>query len=188
MANHETNLLETLTEPTEEKHNKLIIDFMYIDLEVCSRCKGTEANLNKAINEVTPMLNTVGYDILVNRVLVGSEEQAISLHFDLSPTIRINGTDIQPASKESNCGSCNTITGIDVDCRVWVYKGKEYTEAPKGIIMDAILAEVYGQSSASNEGKGENFVLSGNLKNFFDQKEKQRSKDDNMCCSSDQCC
>ncbi|QQK76286.1 DUF2703 domain-containing protein [Salicibibacter cibarius] len=172
----------------ESSHNQLIIDFMYIDLEVCSRCKGTESNLDKAINEVTPVLNTVGYNVKVNRVLVDSEEHANTLQFNLSPTIRINGVDIQQVSKESNCGSCNTITGIDVDCRVWMYKGEEYTEAPKGLIMDAMLTEVYGQSPVLNEGKKDNFVLSGNLKNFFDQKEKQSSKDNNACCSSDQCC
>jgi len=34
--------------------------------------------------------------------------------------------------------------GRDVDCREWVYQGKEYTASPKAMIIDAIFREVYG--------------------------------------------
>jgi hypothetical protein len=30
-----------------------------------------------------------------------------------------------------------------VNCRVWVFQGREYLEAPKAMIVDAILREVY---------------------------------------------
>ncbi len=46
--------------------------------------------------------------------------------------------------KESKCESCGDLCGDDVDCRIWLYQGKEYTSPPPAMIVDAILREVYG--------------------------------------------
>jgi hypothetical protein len=61
-----------------------------------------------------------------------------------SPTIRVNGRDVAPETLESECGAdaCGCAPGAS--CRVWSYGGREYTEAPVGLIVDAILSELYG--------------------------------------------
>ena len=161
---------------------------MYIDLEVCTRCKGTEENLNEAITEIANLLKTIGYDVRVNKILVENEEQAEALHFASSPTIRINGKDIQLIAKESNCDTCSSITGSNVNCRVWIYNGKEYTEAPKSLIMDAILKEIYGAGQNREERRKEPYVIPENLKRFFTAKREVKHKD---CCTKGQsaeCC
>lgn len=173
----------------QKARKQLTIDFMYIDLEVCTRCKGTEENLSSAIADVANLLTTTGYDVTVNNILIESEEQAKALQFVSSPTIRINGRDIQLSVIEKNCDSCGTITGSNVDCRVWDYEDKEYTEAPKSLIINAILKEVYGTSPKSDRGKEEQYAVPENLKRFFAAKREIQKQD--SCSSNDKsvkCC
>ncbi|WP_313884891.1 DUF2703 domain-containing protein [Desulfofundulus sp. TPOSR] len=69
--------------------------------------------------------------------------------------------------KESLCESCGDLCGEDVNCRVWVYQGKEYTTPPKGMIIDAILREVYGGPAGAVHGPSKMETLPDNLKRFF---------------------
>ena len=154
-------------EPTTEEAEKrqVVIDFLYLDLAVCTRCKGTGDSLDSALAQVAGVLQASGAEAVVNRIHVDSEEKALQYRFASSPTIRVNGRDIQLAGKESKCESCGDLCGDDVDCRVWLYQGKEYTSPPPAMIVDAILREVYGQPAAA--AVGEPFVLPDNLRNFF---------------------
>ena len=78
----------------------------------------------------------------------------------------MNRRDIQLEGKESKCDSCGDLCGDDVDCRIWLYQGKEYTSPPPAMIIDAILREVYGQPAAAAMAS-EPFVLPDNLRKFF---------------------
>ncbi|MDN5277147.1 MAG: hypothetical protein PWR01_1112 [Clostridiales bacterium] len=154
----------------DAKKKKIVIDFMYLDLSVCDRCKGTEGSLEEAISDVARVLELTGAEVIVNKIHIDSEEKAIQYRFKSSPTIRINGKDIQMEIKESLCESCGDLCGDEVDCRVWIYNGKEYNVPPKAMIVDAILREVYGGSSSSDidENKEEQkYQLPENLKRFF---------------------
>lgn len=156
------------TEPNKE----LTIDFLYLDLSVCERCQGTENSLDQAIHEVSGVLESAGYDISVKKVNIVSEEMAIELKFVSSPTIRINGRDIDLIGKESLCEECGDLCGDQVECRVWVYNGREYNEPPKEMIVNAILREIYGNGMAVKEpetaGQEQAYRLPENLKRFFD--------------------
>ncbi|WP_094606338.1 hypothetical protein SPSIL_029210 [Sporomusa silvacetica DSM 10669] len=154
----------------EHPEKRLLIDFMYIDLTVCERCTGTDASLEETIAEVAKVLKATGYEIEVRKTLIESEEQACELGFISSPTIRINGHDIQLDVKESLCESCGDVCGEEVDCRVWVWQGQEYTTPPKAMIVNAILRYVYGdQQGAQQETK----AVPDNLKKFFAAKNKK---------------
>ena len=152
-------------ESNQEKR-QIHIDFMYIDLSVCTRCKGTGGSLDDAVADVEAVLKAVGIVVAVNKIHITSEQQAQELRFASSPTIRVNGHDIQLEVKESLCESCGDLCGDEVDCRVWVFQGKEYYVPPKAMIVDAILREVYGGRSSA-PAENEEFVLPDNLKNFF---------------------
>ncbi|MBM7582784.1 hypothetical protein JOD02_001653 [Caldicoprobacter guelmensis] len=151
------------------KKKKIVIDFMYLDLNVCERCKGTEGSLEEAVSDVAKVLELTGAEVVVNKIHIDSEEKAIQYRFKSSPTIRINGKDVQLEVRESLCESCGDLCGDEVDCRVWVYNGKEYTVPPKAMIIDAILKEVYGGNSSSDidRNKEEAYELPENLKRFF---------------------
>jgi len=157
----------------DAKKKKIVIDFMYLDLSVCERCQGTEESLEEAIADVKRVLELTGVEVVVNKIHIDSEEKAIQYQFKSSPTIRINGKDIQLETKESLCESCGDLCGDEVDCRVWIYNGKEYNVPPKAMIIDAILREIYNGSGSSqideDENKNEkNYELPKNLKKFFE--------------------
>lgn len=154
---------------SEGSKKKLRIDFLYLDLNVCERCQGTETNLDAAIKEVSTVLEAAGFDIQVNKVNIITRELAFEYEFVSSPTIRINGTDIAIEVKESSCKECGDLCGDDVDCRVWSYEGKEYTEPPKELIINAILKAIYSENTTDSkeQAKTNTYKLPDNLKRFF---------------------
>lgn len=144
---------------------EIIIDFLYLDVTVCDRCQGTDNSLDEAILNVSNVLKATGVEVKLNKINVISEELAKKYKFLTSPTIRINGRDIQMDYKESLCESCGDLCNDEVDCRVWIYQGKEYTKPPKAMIIEAILKEVYGGNSEQNEQ--DEYEIPENLKKFY---------------------
>ncbi len=118
---------------------KLVIDFLYLDLSQCTRCQGTDDTLKNALKEVAGQLEESGYQVLVNKVQINNEVLARKYRFLSSPTIRVNGRDIQLDIVESNCQSCGDLCGDSVDCRVWIYQGKEYDIPPNELIIEGIM-------------------------------------------------
>lgn len=155
----------TSSDSSDINKRELVIDFLYLDVTVCDRCQGADNSLDEAISEVYKVLEATGIDVKVNKINVLSEELAIKYKFLTSPTIRINGKDIQMDYKESLCESCGDLCGDEVDCRVWLYQGKEYTKPPKAMIIEAILKEVYGGNTKEQEQKV--YQVPENLKRFY---------------------
>lgn len=158
---------------TSPEKRSLEIEFLYLDLNVCVPCRGTESSLEEAISEVSRVLEATGIEVHVRKIHVQTEEQALALGFVSSPTIRINGRDIQLEVRESLCESCGDLCGDDVDCRVWVYRGKEYSVPPKGLIIEAILREVYKEPGEDAAIQPRLTELPENLKRFFAARQKK---------------
>lgn len=148
--------------------NQIGIDFLYLDLTVCGRCQGAETNLEEAIDDVIGTLTERGYKVALNKVNICSKELAIEHEFISSPTIRINGEDIALEVRESVCEDCGDLCGDTVECRVWIYDGKEYTEPPKQMIVDAILQAVDRYKDPRPQEAKTPYRLPRNLKIFFD--------------------
>lgn len=168
----------------------LKIDYMYIDLDTCDRCIETDKNLDEAIEAVSNILKETGVEVIVNKIHVQTEEQAIKLGFVSSPTIRINGKDIQINGKETFCESCSDICGDEMDCRVWTYQGKDYDVVPKGMVIEAMLKAIYGNAEESNKDTHKNVKeVPENLKKFFTSVKGSKIKNiKSSCCSSDNSC
>jgi hypothetical protein len=163
------------------------IDFLFLDLETCTRCRGADRNLGSALESVREVLAATGKDVAVNRIHVESAEQARRLRFASSPTIRVEGRDIALELRESPCGSepCTTGCGDSIACRVWVHDGEEHTEPPPAMIVDAILRQVYAAATVATEPDAESFALPENLARFFADRAAAG------CCSADEqgsCC
>jgi len=172
------------------KKRSIVIDFLYLDLSVCTRCQGTDTSLDEALAEVSKVLEATGVEVVVNKINVTNEELAIKHKFISSPTIRVNECDIQMEVKESLCESCGDLCGDEVDCRVWVYQGQEYTVPPKAMIIDAILREVYGGGEDKNAVMQE-YALPENLKKFYRTQKTKEQKTETPCCgssTSSRCC
>ena len=178
------------TTPTTS--TRLRIDFLFLDLETCTRCRGTGRNLESALESARELLTATGTEVEVNKVLLDTAELARELRFESSPTIRVNGRDIALELRESSCGAeaCTDGCGESIACRVWVYGGREHTEPPVAMILDAILRAVYGGASVERERDAEPFELPENLERFYAGKLLGEAAQANCCSPEEQgsCC
>jgi hypothetical protein len=147
----------------EPPKKQVRIDFLYLDLDTCDRCRGAEAALDAAVSGVTPALLSAGYRIEVQKTLIDTREKAVQHRFLSSPTIRVNGRDIAATLKETKCECCGDICGEDVDCRVWEYEGTEYAAPPKELIAAGILRAAFSDAPPDEAP----YTLPENLERFF---------------------
>lgn len=144
---------------------KLLVELLYLDRDVCTRCRGAEDALTRALADASPALHAMGFEVEARFILVDSEEAARRLQFRSSPTIRIDGHDIQPEIEESSCGSCSCLVECgNVDCREWTWRGERYTSPPKGMIVEALMRAAASPQQAVPE---KSYDLPANLHNFF---------------------
>jgi len=142
------------------------VEYLYLDLDECGRCSDTYIALGEALKEAGPVLEASGVKISLASTKVESQEQAIGLRFQASPTIRMNGRDICETVDETCCEDCSSLCGNDVTCRVWSFRGRTYNSAPKALIVDALLRAAY--SPAPQDASDEEFTLPENLRKFFE--------------------
>ncbi|MGN0311676.1 MAG: DUF2703 domain-containing protein, partial [Lachnospiraceae bacterium] len=147
-----------------ESGKKLSIEYLYLDLNTCERCVGTDAVLDEVVKVLRPALELAGYEVDYQKHEMETAQKAEQYHFISSPTIRVNGRDIFGEVYESECDCCSDIAGTDVDCRVFQYQGETYTVPTKEMLASAILSHLDSQPACSCEA----YVLPENLKRFYD--------------------
>ena len=182
--------MSTTTSKFVPESQTVEVDFLYLDLTTCTRCRASDATLDAAVEIVRPVLDSVGAGIEVRKTLVEAEEQARALGFMSSPTIRVNGRDIAGELTESSCSECGELCGCDggIECRVWDYRGERHNEAPTGLIVEAILAEV-GPTGTARSEETPFADVPENLKRFFAGTNAARQV--SSCCSTEEqatCC
>lgn len=158
----------------------IVIEYLYLDLNTCDRCIGTDDVLGDVIQTITPALELVGYKVEYKKVEMGTADLAEKYQFLSSPTIRVNGRDVCTSVKENSCGCCSDISGTDVDCRVFEYNGKAYEVPPKEMLAEAIFQAVFAPSVAHCSCS---YEMPENLKNFFAGKASKSG-----CSCGDACC
>lgn len=168
------------------------IELLALDLTRCTRCVGTRDNIERAIEAVSAVLEVTGAQVNVKQLVIESEEQAREVRFVSSPTIRIDGKEIAFESLESQCDSCTELCGCDegTSCRVWRYQGKEFTEAPVGLIVEALLREIGGGDRTGGD-TADAAELPENLRRFFSSKSAAPSAGNERCCppaDQETCC
>jgi hypothetical protein len=160
----------------------LQIEFLFLDLDTCTRCRATDATLLEAIERTGPALDAAGVAVSVTKTLVASEDQARALGFVSSPTIRINGVDIVGELVESACDSCSETCACNggVDCRDWLWRGDRSHEPPLGLIVEAIMRHAGGPDPgnppASPPGSA---TVPANLRQYF-----TAARADSACCGN----
>lgn len=164
------------------------IDFLFLDLDTCTRCRGTDLSLDAALDAVTDVLAAADVDVEVNRVHVDSEATAEAFGFVSSPTIRVNGHDIALELRENSCAAeaCTDGCGGHIACRVWAYRGREYTEPPPPMIVEAILRHQYG--AVTEPVPAAPYVMPDNLRRFFAGKAESRSHQKEATPAAAECC
>ncbi|RDI72616.1 DUF2703 domain-containing protein [Halopelagius longus] len=187
MSNHSSHpnvSVETVT-PGSYPNRTVTVEFLFLDRERCDRCGDTEASLREAVDAAAAPLAELGVDIALRYVHVANEADARRARLETSPTVRVDGRDVQPDYEESECDSCGELCDCGdacgeggIGCRIWSYRGEERESAPVGLLLEAILrAAVRGGAPARPEAS---FRLPENLRTFFgaDAAEERR----NSCC------
>lgn len=160
---------------------KVLVEYLYLDLQTCDRCIGTDNVLDEVMMTLTPTLQLAGYEVEYDKIEMETAEIAKQHQFLSSPTIRVNRQDICQSVAENSCGCCSDISGTDVDCRVFEYNGETYEVAPKKMLAEAILNAVFGQvETGCSCGV---YELPENLREFFEGK-----KNKSNCSCGGNCC
>lgn len=153
----------------------LAIELLYIDIDTCSRCQGADAALDSALADAAPALAALDVDLSVTRTLVDSEDVARARRLTSSPSIRIDGRDIQPDFEESDCASCGTLVSSgSVDCRVWRWRDIKDTAPPKGLIVEALLRAALAPEPGEPPSAAD-FTLPDNLLRFFQSRKPSKA-------------
>lgn len=155
---------------------KVVVEYLYLDLNTCERCMGTDTMLDQVMQVLTPALTLAGFAVEYMKVEIKSAEIAKQYQFVSSPTIRVNGQDITNSVAENDCGCCSDISDADVACRVVEYQGETFEIPPKEMLAEGILRLVFGVQNESHTLDGYDFP--DNLKKFFDGK---KAKDSCSC-------
>lgn len=164
-----------------ESEKKIIVEYLYLDLETCDRCIGTDNVLDEVMMTLTPALSIAGFTVEYRKIEMKTAEIAEQYKFVTSPTIRVNGYDICQSVVENNCGCCSDISGTNVNCRVFEYKGELYEVPPKEILAEAILNSIFGQVATGCSC--EEYKLPDNLQEFYEgKKNKYGCSCDGGCC------
>ena len=173
----------TLDEEKNANPRVLKLHFLFLDESICKPCGGTGHALDEAAETLAAPLAAMGATLAVERPHVTTREEAIAHELVTSPTIRVNGVDIDPDQTQGECGSCGDLSGgqTTINCRTWHWKGEVYSSAPTGKIVEAIMAAAIGVDLGASDccsGSCETFVLPQNLENFF----QARQSGDQCCC------
>jgi hypothetical protein len=160
----------TTTLPTRQ----LQIEFLFLDLDTCTRCRATDQSLLEAIERTRPALDAAGVTVSVTKTLVATQAQARELRFVSSPTIRIDGVDIAGELVESACDTCSEACACDggVDCRDWIWQGEPSTQPPLGLLVQAIMRHAVGAGPGAAtptqpEPSPEPSKVPNNLRQYF---------------------
>ncbi|NLV33716.1 MAG: DUF2703 domain-containing protein [Clostridiaceae bacterium] len=149
---------------------KILIEYMYLDLNVCDRCIGTEEILVKAMEEIKEELYNAGFEMIYRKVLIDTEEKAIKHHFNSSPSIRVNGYDLCETVQENHCGCCSDIACDSVQCRTYEFEGQMYEIPPVRMLAEFILKQAYSGNTINT--RKIDYMLPENLKIFYTGKKK----------------
>jgi len=131
------------------------IELLYI-LD-CPWCVKTKELIRKSLRELKAKAD-------IKEILIDSNKKAKMYNFVGSPTIRINGKDIQEKISKGRCLPCEELAErtkgatefvkqeCSCGCRTFFYRGKSFSYPPKGLIKESIvmLGQKNGKCKKSN--------------------------------------
>jgi len=113
----------------------------------CPWCVKTKKLVKESLEEL-------GVKAKVEEILIDTNEKARKYEFVGSPTVRVNGTDVQKKVSKGRCLPCEELAEqvkgknkfvkqeCGCGCRVYFYRGKQYPYPPKEMIKEAIKKSI----------------------------------------------
>jgi hypothetical protein len=146
---------------SSEHPSNIRVEMLYLDNSSCTRCKSTQEVLLDSIEQLNGISVDPSFLLKVDLIHIDTLEKAIAYRFRSSPTIRVDGQDIQSDIKENECTDCGDLCGENVDCRTWTYKGQVYNVPPKELILEAIT------NRNGKHGEVVGYEVPDNIRKFF---------------------
>ncbi len=144
----------TATRAVDAADNRAVleIDYLYLDLAQCTRCQRTREVLHRAVEACRPALDALGLSAVVRETHVTSREMAQAHAFRVSPTILIDGRDVQPEASHDLCAECGDLCQCadGVECRVWVWNGERQLWPHAAFLIDAIVTAATRHRAGGN--------------------------------------
>jgi hypothetical protein len=127
------------------------------DGKTCDWCAATSRSVEQVVRKMKPALGSVKINLEIKETILPEDQIA------LSNSVRVNGKDVMDILGEKKpalaaCPSCSALTGKDVCCGTFMYKGRAFESAPEAMIEEAIIAQVNApnvQLTAPDAVKGE---------------------------------
>lgn len=170
------------------ENNVVCVEFLYIDNDECDPCTKAETIVEEVVFDINKLLEETGVVIKLIKTYVDSVEHAQEVGLISSPTVRIDGKDLQMDIQEKYCETCSDISGEEINCRIWTYKEREYSILPKGMLIENILKHIYGTDQSTYPTATERKEVPENIKLFFEGKENKKLEKNKCGCSSSSCC
>lgn len=93
----------------------------------------------KAKEAVLESVKELGVDAKIEEILIDTEEKAVQYKFLGSPTVRINGVDVEEAAYGGKSATSPKLKEeIFFGCRVYHYEGRQLHYPPKDLVKKAI--------------------------------------------------
>ncbi|GAA4744710.1 DUF2703 domain-containing protein [Actinomycetospora chibensis] len=116
-----------------------MLEVLYLDAQTCDPCRSTADAVDAAAGALTADLHERGRTLTVRKIRVAGRERAAALGFVSSPTVRVDGIDIEMGVHEQRCGSRSALAGQRVDCRTFEWQGVRYPSPPAEMIAERVL-------------------------------------------------
>jgi len=160
----------------------LDVELLVTDLETCERCVPTGDQLGKAVRLLQPVAEALGIVLRHREYVIRTREEAKARALMTSPTIRLNGRDIEQEIRESVCESCGDLTGNDtvVECREWHYRGQVFPSAPLPMLIEAISGAILNIDEMPPATPDLLKKLPENLERYFEN--RNQDKPSSPCC------
>jgi len=102
---------------------------------------------------VRESLKGLGVKAVVKEILIDSDAKARKHGFPGSPTVRVDGKDVQENPAKGKCLPCEDLAmkgrasefarkDCRCGCRIYLYRGKQYPYPPKGMIKESIIKRI----------------------------------------------
>lgn len=134
------------TTPGPEPHTtEVVLEVLYLDAQTCDPCRSTNDAVDVAAAQLAERLRALGRTLTVRKVHVTDPAEAAEHGFVSSPTVRVDGWDIELDVHEQLCGTCSALAGERIDCRTFEWAGARHPSPPAEMITTRVMQHLAGR-------------------------------------------
>ena len=121
----------------------IVIELMRFDKDgkTCTRCEDTAQAVKRIVTKMSALLGNSRTALEFREVPLSSER------IDESNSVRINGRELTDILRETEtemteCPSCSELTGTEICCRSFIYRGHRHDSITEEMLREGILSMI----------------------------------------------